>query len=68
MTVEPGDLIIGDDDGILAVPLDSAEDIYSAAHAKHEQELQSAIKHAAGTSDRTKTRAKLISMGAEFEA
>ena len=68
MTVEPGDLIIGDDDGILSVPIDDAQDVYTAAHAKHQQELQSAIHHAAGTSDRSKTRARLISMGAEFEA
>jgi len=68
MTIEPGDLIVGDDDGLLSVPIDEAEDIYAAAHAKHQQELQSAIMHAAGTSDRTKTRAKLVGMGVEFEA
>jgi RraA family protein len=68
MTVFPGDLIVGDDDGVLAVPMDSAGDIYAAAHAKHQLELQSAIENAAGTSDRTWTRAKLISMGADFEA
>ena len=38
MTVEPGDLVIGDADGLLVVPFDQAETIGRAAVAKHAQE------------------------------
>jgi regulator of RNase E activity RraA len=38
MVVEPGDLIIGDDDGLLCVPYDHTATIYADAKAKHEAE------------------------------
>ena len=34
MVIEPGDLMIGDDDGFLCVPYDQAEALYAAAIAK----------------------------------
>jgi RraA family protein len=34
MVIEPGDLVIGDGDGVLAVPFDAAADICAAAEAK----------------------------------
>jgi len=34
MVIEPGDLVIGDGDGVLAVPYDSAAEICAAAEAK----------------------------------
>lgn len=38
MVIEPGDLLIGDDDGLLCVPFDDAQQLYYAAVAKMEQE------------------------------
>ncbi|CAB3806960.1 RraA family protein [Paraburkholderia fynbosensis] len=49
MVVEPGDLILGDDDGLICVPFHEAESVLEAAlqvHAK-EQKIMSAIE--AGT-------------------
>jgi len=34
MVIEPGDLIIGDDDGCLCVPYDQCESVYKATKAK----------------------------------
>ena len=34
MVIAPGDLILGDSDGVLAVPYDEAEAIYARATAK----------------------------------
>ena len=38
MTIAPGDLILGDDDGVLAIPFDQVETLHQAAQAKHEIE------------------------------
>jgi regulator of RNase E activity RraA len=38
MVIEPGDLILGDDDGLVCVPRAIAEDVYAASKAKHESE------------------------------
>jgi regulator of RNase E activity RraA len=67
MTVEPGDLVIGDDDGVLSVPFDVAEEVYVAALAKNEAERHKAIANSNGTSDRSHLRDRLISLGAVIE-
>ena len=36
MVIEPGDLIIGDDDGLLCVPFDDVDEVLKAATAKYE--------------------------------
>lgn len=38
MVICPGDLIVGDADGLLCVPYAATADIYAAAHAKHAAE------------------------------
>jgi len=38
MVIEPGDLIIGDGDGVLCVPFDEVEEVYQAAAAKKKTE------------------------------
>lgn len=53
MIVEPGDLIIGDDDGVLCVPFDAAETILAAAEAKHAAEEKELAAIAAGEADRS---------------
>ncbi|HRP22082.1 MAG TPA: RraA family protein, partial [Alicycliphilus sp.] len=40
MVIEPGDLIIGDDDGLLCVPYAEAESLLAAAQAKQEVEAR----------------------------
>src|SRR5262245_25541520 len=35
MVIEPGDLLIGDDDGLLCVPYEHAEQVFADASAKH---------------------------------
>ena len=53
MVIEPGDLILGDADGVLAVPYADAETVLKAAQAKQvsEEKLMAAIH--AGENDRT---------------
>jgi RraA family protein len=59
MVIEPGDLIVGDDDGLICVPFVDTEVVYEAAKAKHqvETEMMAAIK--AGTNDRSWVEAAL---------
>jgi regulator of RNase E activity RraA len=38
MVIEPGDLIIGDGDGVLCIAFDEVEEVYQAAAAKHDAE------------------------------
>lgn len=38
MVIEPGDLIIGDGDGVLCIPFDQVEEVYEAAAAKKKSE------------------------------
>ena len=66
MVINPGDLILGDDDGLLCVPLSEAETIYKAAKAKNDAEdLQmQAIKE--GRSDRSWVEAELKRRGVEL--
>jgi regulator of RNase E activity RraA len=52
MVIEPGDLIIGDDDGLLCVPFDLAEAILKEAGEKHESENRQMEAILAGTNDR----------------
>ncbi|PIB70270.1 RraA family protein [Pseudomonas sp. 2995-3] len=40
MVIEPGDLILGDSDGFVCVPITHAEDILKRASAKHAAEVQ----------------------------
>lgn len=51
MVIEPGDLVIGDDDGLLCVPYDQVESILAAAHGKQEIEAKMVADIASGTYD-----------------
>jgi RraA family protein len=66
MVIAPGDLVLGDDDGVLAVPFDEAEAVYAAARAKSaaEEKQMAAIK--AGTIDRAWVDASLQRLGCEM--
>ncbi len=69
MVIEPGDLIIGDDDGLLCVPFDEIEAVYARAKEKHASE--STTFDAIGKSDQARDRAKLAeqlkALGCTFE-
>ncbi|MBM9595415.1 RraA family protein [Roseitranquillus sediminis] len=66
MVVEPGDLIIGDGDGILCVPLAMAESILAAAEAKQAAEQREFSQIADGTYDRSWVDETLRKRGCEF--
>lgn len=53
MIVEPGDVVLGDGDGVLAVPFDAAETILAAAEAKQAAETKELEAIAAGRQDRS---------------
>lgn len=67
MVIEPGDLIIGDDDGLLCVPFEEAEAVYAATKAKHEAEEKQMAAILAGRSDRSWVDAALARLGCEIE-
>ncbi len=52
MVIEPGDLVLGDDDGLVAVPRLEAETVLAAARAKHEAETRQMEAIRAGRNDR----------------
>jgi regulator of RNase E activity RraA len=52
MVIEPGDLIVGDEDGLLCIPYAHAADIYKAAYKKIEVEKRDIIKMRDGSRDR----------------
>ncbi|WGF90482.1 RraA family protein [Marinivivus vitaminiproducens] len=67
MVIEPGDLIIGDDDGLLCVPYDAAASVYEAAAAKQDAERRQMAAIQAGTSDRSWVDQTLSRIGCPIE-
>ena len=67
MVIEPGDLIIGDDDGLLCVPFDLAQDLYEAATAKTAQEAVMVAAIRDGTNDTSWIDATLARLGCSTE-
>lgn len=63
MTIAPGDLVLGDADGVLAVGYDDAEAVCKAASAKHAAENKQMAEIAAGTSDREWVNVSLRQLG-----
>ena len=57
MVISPGDIIVGDDDGIVGVPLAQAEAVYAAAKKKHDGETAQMEAILAGRNDRAWVRA-----------
>jgi regulator of RNase E activity RraA len=51
MVIEPGDLVLGDDDGLLCVPFDQAATIHEQAHAKNKAEAKILANTQAGRLD-----------------
>ena len=64
--IEPGDLILGDLDGVLCVPKADAADIFKAATKKHEAETKQMAETEAGTVSREWVDKALRDAGCEF--
>jgi regulator of RNase E activity RraA len=65
MVIEPGDLIVGDDDGLICVPYADTETVYEAANAKQQGEAKTMAAIKAGTSDRSWVEAALKAANCE---
>ncbi|MCW0209377.1 RraA family protein [Achromobacter veterisilvae] len=63
MTIAPGDLILGDEDGLLSIPFEQTEALYLAASSKHELETKMLADIAAGTLDTSWVDARLKLLG-----
>jgi RraA family protein len=68
MVIEPGDLIIGDDDGVLCVPFDHVQSVLCAARMKADAEAVTAKAIAAGQLDTAWIDAKLNQLGCLIES
>ena len=65
MVVEPGDLVLGDDDGLLCVPCAEVEAIHAAATAKAAAEAKQMANIEAGTHDASWVDASLRRLGCD---
>lgn len=63
MTIAPGDLILGDEDGLLSIPFEQTEAVYLAAQSKHELETKMLADIAAGSLDTSWVDARLKLLG-----
>ncbi len=66
MVIEPGDLVIGDGDGVLCVPQGEVPTILAAAEAKHATETKDIEAIRNGTIDRSWVDEALKAKGCEF--
>lgn len=53
MIISPGDIVVGDEDGVVAIPLAEAEAVYAAASTKHAGETAQMEAILGGRVDRT---------------
>ena len=67
MVIEPGDLIVGDADGLLCVPFGSVDEVLAAVRKKMELEKQTLADIAAGTLDTSWIDATLRRIGCDPE-
>ena len=65
MVIEPGDMILGDDDGFVAIGFDDAEKVLAATEAKQAAEQKQMAQIEAGTVDRSWVDATLKRLGCE---
>ncbi|PLC51359.1 methyltransferase [Pollutimonas subterranea] len=66
MTIEPGDLIIGDADGLLCVPFDITQKVYEQTVEKHAVEEKMLADIDAGTYDASWVDARLKALDCTF--
>ena len=65
MVIRPGDLILGDDDGVVCVPIEQLDTVFSAADAKNKAELAQMQAILEGRSDRSWVDKALIERNCE---
>ena len=68
MVIEPGDLILGDDDGVVCVPFAHVETVLAATEKKQAAEVDQIKAIKAGTIDRSWVDAALKRLGCEIES
>jgi len=68
MVIEPGDLVVGDDDGLLCVPYGDVEAVYRLAKEKHEMETRTFKDIGKGDNNRAGYEKTLKQLGCEFES
>ena len=68
MVIAPGDLIVGDGDGLVCVPFDVTADVLKATEAKHQAEIKQLAAIKAGKSDRAWVDAALTKLGCSTES
>ncbi len=66
MVVSPGDIVIGDSDGVLAVPMEEAEQVLARTKAKQDAEARQMKAIADGTNDRSWVNAALKERGCDL--
>ncbi len=67
MVIEPGDLVIGDGDGILCVPFDDVANLLEMARRKQDVEAKMVADIASGTFDRSWVDATLKRLNCHVE-
>lgn len=67
MVIQPGDLVVGDADGLLCIPFDQAEEVLAATHRKMELEKKMLADIAAGKLDTSWIDATLKRIGCNTE-
>lgn len=65
MVIEPGDLVLGDEDGLVCVPQAVAEDVYRRAKEKHDAEVSQMAEIREGRWDRSWVDAALQRLGCD---
>jgi regulator of RNase E activity RraA len=65
--IAPGDLIVGDGDGIVCVPFDLTAEVLKATEAKHQSELKQLAAIKEGKSDRAWVDAALTKLGCKIQ-
>lgn len=63
MPIRPGDLVVGDADGLVAVPQEAVDEVFAAADAKHRAETAQMSAIAEGSNDRTWVDRALLKLG-----
>jgi RraA family protein len=66
MVIEPGDLVVGDGDGLVCVPYEQTAEVLKATEAKHVAELKQIEAIRAGKNDRAWVDATLTRLGVKF--
>jgi len=67
MVIQPGDLVVGDADGVLCVPFDEAAEILAATRRKMDAEMKTLADIAAGQLDTSWIDATLRRIGCDPE-